>query len=106
MEYEGPTTDQVPLTVSPIQRRLSASGLKVEVNSSAHQPYPQTGFNRSPVAWRCQGTRLMEALVEISGEYDTDNQLDSTPKPNASSVKEHDDDQVTTTVGVPRPDVP
>jgi len=80
MMYEGLITDRVPLAVSPIQRRLSASRLKVEVEGLAHHRYRRTGFNQSPVPRRCQGTRLMESKSGIA----TDNQLDSTPQPNAS----------------------
>ena len=89
MEYGGLTADRSPLAVSTIQRRLSTSRLKVEVDSG-HQRYRRTRFNRTPVTRRCQGTRLMGAnqagLMEISSDVATDNQLDSTPQPNASSV--------------------
>src|SRR5437588_13018546 len=100
MEYEGLITDRIPLAVSTIQRRLSASRLKVEVGDSDHQRYRRTRFNRTPVPRRYQGTRLMGAnqagLMEISSDVAADNQLDSTPQPNASSVSGHDD-RVTTT---------
>jgi len=79
----GLITDRVPLAFSPIQRRLSAGHLKVEVDGLVHHRYR---LNRTPVPRRCQGQgmRLMETnqvgLVVIS----SDKQLDSTPQLNAS----------------------